>query len=108
MVPEASLNISRRQFLAAGGLTVTAACFAPSYLVAQTEGLVQGAFKEAAVAKVTVQNSAATSAFFWMVVEILPFSLALTESCWWMRRSSPRVQTSRKPSPASMRIPSNN
>jgi hypothetical protein len=34
MVPEASLDISRRQFLAAGGLTVAAACFAPSYLMA--------------------------------------------------------------------------
>ena len=56
MAPEASLDISRRQFLAAGGLTVAAACFAPSYLIAQTSGLVGGAFKEAATAKVTVQN----------------------------------------------------
>ena len=56
MVPEASLDISRRQFLAAGGLTVAAACFAPSYLMAETEGIVVGAFKEAATAKVTVQN----------------------------------------------------
>ena len=56
MVPEASVDISRRQFLAAGGLTVAAACFAPSYLMAETEGIVVGAFKEAATAKVTVQN----------------------------------------------------
>jgi hypothetical protein len=56
MVPEASLNISRRQFLAAGGLTVAAACFAPRYLRAQTGGIVVGAFKEAATARVTVQN----------------------------------------------------
>ena len=56
MVPEASLDMSRRQFLAAGGLTVAAACFAPSDLIAQTGGLVQGAFKEAATAKVTIQN----------------------------------------------------
>src|SRR6202041_2599283 len=56
MVPEASLDISRRQFLAAGGLTVAAACFAPSYLIAETEGIVVGAFKEAATAKVTVQG----------------------------------------------------
>jgi len=56
MVPEASLNISRRQFLAAGGLTVAAACLAPRYLRAQTGGIVVGAFKEAATAKVTVQN----------------------------------------------------
>ena len=56
MVPEASLDFSRRQFLAAGGLTVAAACFAPSSLIAQTGGIVVGAFKEAATAKVTVQN----------------------------------------------------
>ena len=56
MVPEASLDISRRQFLAAGGLTVATACLAPGCLMAQTDGLVGGAFKEAATAKVTVQN----------------------------------------------------
>ena len=56
MVPETSLDFSRRQFLAAGGLTVAAACFAPSSLIAQTGGIVVGAFKEAATAKVTVQN----------------------------------------------------
>src|SRR3981189_3128804 len=56
MIPETSLDISRRQFLAAGGLTVSAACFAPRYLMAQTGGIVVGAFKEAAPAKVTVQN----------------------------------------------------
>jgi glyoxylase-like metal-dependent hydrolase (beta-lactamase superfamily II) len=56
MIPETSLNISRRQFLAAGGLTVAATCFAPRYLMAQSGGIVVGAFKEAATAKVTVQN----------------------------------------------------
>ena len=56
MVTGASHDLSRRQFLAAGGLTVASACFAPSYLMAQTDGLVGGAFKEAATAKVTVQN----------------------------------------------------
>src|SRR6202041_3330453 len=56
MVPEASLDISRRQLLAAGGLTVATACFAPTYLMAETEGIVVGAFKEAATAKVTVQK----------------------------------------------------
>src|SRR5260370_24990378 len=56
MVHEAYLDNSRRQFLVGGGLTVAAACFAPSYLMAQTEGIVVGAFKEAATAKVTVQN----------------------------------------------------
>lgn len=56
MVPGPSLEISRRQFLASGGMTVAAACLAPRDLVAQTGGLVGGAFKEAAIAKVTVQN----------------------------------------------------
>ena len=56
MANEALVDISRRQFLAAGGLTVASACFVPSFLVAQTGGLVGGAFKEAASAKVTVQN----------------------------------------------------
>ncbi len=55
MVPESSLDVSRRQFLAVAGLTVAAACL-PRYLVAQAGGLVQGAFKEAAEAKVTVQT----------------------------------------------------
>ena len=41
MVSETSFDISRRQFLAAGGLTVAAACFAPSYLIAQTGGIVR-------------------------------------------------------------------
>ena len=56
MIRKASLDVSRRKFLAAGGMTVAAACFAPSYLMAETEGIVPGAFKEAAAAKVTVQN----------------------------------------------------
>jgi glyoxylase-like metal-dependent hydrolase (beta-lactamase superfamily II) len=60
MALEESLDISRRQFLTAGGLTVAAACLVPSYLGAQTDGqiggLVGGAFKEAATAKVTVQT----------------------------------------------------
>jgi glyoxylase-like metal-dependent hydrolase (beta-lactamase superfamily II) len=56
MVPEASPNISRRQFLTAGGLTVATACFAPGYVIAETGGLVGGAFKEAAAAKITIQN----------------------------------------------------
>jgi TAT (twin-arginine translocation) pathway signal sequence len=39
MANEASLNISRRQFIATGGLTAAAAFFAPSSLIAQTGGL---------------------------------------------------------------------
>ena len=56
MVPDTSLEISRRQFIAAGGLTAATACFAPRHLIAQTSSIVPGAFKEAATAKVTVQN----------------------------------------------------
>jgi glyoxylase-like metal-dependent hydrolase (beta-lactamase superfamily II) len=56
MTNEASLDISRRRFLSAGGSTVAAACFVPSRLIAQTDDLVEGAFKEAAKAKVTVQT----------------------------------------------------
>src|ERR1700683_2475870 len=56
MIPGASLDISRRQFLTAGGLTVAAACLAPRHLIAQTSSIVPGAFKEAATAKVTLQN----------------------------------------------------
>ncbi|ADV80867.1 MBL fold metallo-hydrolase [Terriglobus saanensis] len=49
-------NISRRQFVTAGGLTAAAVCLAPGSLFAQTGGLVESAFKEAATAKVTVQT----------------------------------------------------
>src|ERR1700733_12346315 len=56
MIPQASLDISRRRFLTAGGLTVAAACLAPRHLIAQTSSIVPGAFKEAATAKVTIQN----------------------------------------------------
>src|SRR6202041_889681 len=56
MIPQASLDISRRRFLTAGGLTVAAACLAPRHQIAQTSSIVPGAFKEAATAKVTIQN----------------------------------------------------
>src|SRR5580698_5946842 len=56
MIPDPSLDISRRQFLTAGGLTVAAACLTPRHLIAQTSSIVPGAFKEAAAAKITVQN----------------------------------------------------
>lgn len=49
-------GISRRQFLAAGGLTVAAACLVPRGLFAQADDLVAHALKEAATAKVTVQT----------------------------------------------------
>ena len=49
-------GIPRRQFLAAGALTVAAACASPKRLFAQEDALVQLAFKEAATAKVTTQT----------------------------------------------------
>jgi len=56
MITTASAEISRREFLAAGGLTFAAACLAPRSLFAQLDGLVENAFKEAATAKITVQT----------------------------------------------------
>jgi glyoxylase-like metal-dependent hydrolase (beta-lactamase superfamily II) len=56
MTSESLFDISRRQFLAAGGLTVAETCLTPTSLMSQTGGLVGGAYKEAAIAKVTVQN----------------------------------------------------
>ena len=56
MAITASAEISRRQFLAAGSLTVAAACLAPRGLFAEADDLVEQAFKEAATAKVTVQT----------------------------------------------------
>jgi glyoxylase-like metal-dependent hydrolase (beta-lactamase superfamily II) len=57
MVATASTEISRRQFLAAGGLTVAAACLAPRGLLAQSDDvLVPDALKAAATAKITVQT----------------------------------------------------
>ncbi len=52
----ASIDISRRQFLSNGALTIAAACFSPGYLTAETQSIVPGAFKEATVAKITVQS----------------------------------------------------
>jgi glyoxylase-like metal-dependent hydrolase (beta-lactamase superfamily II) len=56
MATTASAEISRRQFLAAGGLTFAAACLAPKRLFAQADDLPEHAFKEAAKAKITVQT----------------------------------------------------
>jgi glyoxylase-like metal-dependent hydrolase (beta-lactamase superfamily II) len=56
MVTGASVEIPRRQFLAAGGLTFAAACLAPKRLFAQTDDLPEHAFKEASTAKITVQT----------------------------------------------------
>jgi glyoxylase-like metal-dependent hydrolase (beta-lactamase superfamily II) len=56
MLSEMPLDFSRRYFIAAGGLTVTGACLVPSSLIAQIGGIVVGAFKEAATAKVEIQT----------------------------------------------------
>jgi glyoxylase-like metal-dependent hydrolase (beta-lactamase superfamily II) len=50
-----SAEVSRRHFLAAGGLTVAAACVAPRGLFAEADTLVEDALKEAATANIAVQ-----------------------------------------------------
>jgi glyoxylase-like metal-dependent hydrolase (beta-lactamase superfamily II) len=56
MVTRASVEIQRRKFLAAGGLTFAAACLAPKHLFGQADDLPEHAFKVAATAKITVQT----------------------------------------------------
>jgi glyoxylase-like metal-dependent hydrolase (beta-lactamase superfamily II) len=51
-----SREVSRRQFLVAGGLSVAAACLIPRRLFAQTGDLVGDAIKASAAAKITVQT----------------------------------------------------
>jgi glyoxylase-like metal-dependent hydrolase (beta-lactamase superfamily II) len=48
--------ISRRRFLTAAGVAAAAGCLSPGELFAQEDSLVQNAFKEAAVAPLTVQK----------------------------------------------------
>jgi glyoxylase-like metal-dependent hydrolase (beta-lactamase superfamily II) len=48
-------EISRRHFVAAGGLSVAGAWLAPSALLAEEDTLVVDALKEASTAKITVQ-----------------------------------------------------
>lgn len=56
MFRRASTEISRRRFLAAGGLSVAAACINPSVVFAQEDVLVPTAFKIAATTKLKVQT----------------------------------------------------
>lgn len=49
-------EISRREFLVAGGLTVAAACLVPRGLLAEPDDLVGEALKQSATAKITVQT----------------------------------------------------
>ena len=55
MITRSSAELSRRQFLTAGGLTFAAACVTPRRLFAQGGDLVETAIQEAATAKITVQ-----------------------------------------------------
>jgi glyoxylase-like metal-dependent hydrolase (beta-lactamase superfamily II) len=56
MMTRPRLEISRRQFLVAGGLSVAAAYLMPRMLFAQTGNLVEDALKVSATAKITVQT----------------------------------------------------
>ena len=56
MITQARTELSRRQFLVAGGFTVAAACLIPRGLFAQADELVPGAMRESATAKITVQS----------------------------------------------------
>lgn len=49
-------GLSRRQFLAAGGMALVAAYITPPKLFGQTDDLVENAIKESANAKITVQS----------------------------------------------------
>jgi glyoxylase-like metal-dependent hydrolase (beta-lactamase superfamily II) len=55
MITRSSAELSRRQFLAAGGMTFAAACVAPRGLFVPGGDLVETAIQEAATAKITVQ-----------------------------------------------------
>jgi len=55
MITRSSSEISRRQFLAAGGGTLAAACITPRLLSADRGDLVAIAIKQAATTKITVQ-----------------------------------------------------
>jgi len=56
MISGLSSEVSRRLFLATGGLTFASACLAPGNLIAEEDNLVVHAFHEAASAKITVQK----------------------------------------------------
>lgn len=55
MITNSSGEMSRRHFVAAGGLSAAVACLTPSLLFAQEDTLVVDAFKEAATTKITAQ-----------------------------------------------------
>ena len=65
MVTAASVEIPRRQFLAAGGLTFAAACIAPKRLFVQADDLPEHAFRVATTAKITVQTLRRNRLAWW-------------------------------------------
>ncbi len=56
MISRTATELSRRRFLASGGLAAAAVCIAPRRLLAEEDNLVPNAFKEAATAKIEVQK----------------------------------------------------
>jgi glyoxylase-like metal-dependent hydrolase (beta-lactamase superfamily II) len=56
VIGKSPVESSRRQFLAAGGMTLAAAYLSPDNLFAQSDNLVVNAFQEAAKAKMTIQK----------------------------------------------------
>ena len=56
MITRPRTEVSRRQFLVAGGFAVAAACLAPRGLFAQADELVPEAMRESATAKIAVQT----------------------------------------------------
>ena len=91
MITRPRTEVSRRQFLVAGGFALAAACLVPRGLFAQADVLVPEAMRESATAKITVQT-VAISAFSWVRVETSLFSPVLTGSSLWMPKSSPHVR----------------
>jgi TAT (twin-arginine translocation) pathway signal sequence len=92
-VRTAPAEISRRQFLAAGGVTVAAACLVPRGLCAQTDDLVEHALKEATTAKVTVQTLRRNISVLYGAGGNVAVLIGLTESCSLIQKSSARVLT---------------
>ena len=109
MVTIASAEISRRQFLAAGGLAAATACLAPTALFADSEDvLVPGGLKAAATAKVTVQALRRNISVLLGAGGNIAVLTGPTESCSSMLKSSPRVHMFPQRWRALMRTPSNN
>ncbi len=94
MITRAGTELSRRQFLAASGFTVAAACLIPRGLFAQADELVPGAMRASATAKITVQSLRRNISVLLGPGGISPFSPDRTGSLSWMQKLSPRVRMS--------------